>query len=419
MINLKENLDGLESVILVASRPPVPPFSGATSKTLCALDGISSKFAVELVAFCDQEDMGTVRRKFDNYWQNHEIDLHMLPLKNDISSTSAFARMKFRTTLKIEGELLRGKLEFLRWDDPKTLIVFDDIVFAPFLVEYGKNAIISPHDCMSCMFLDHFKNARLSIEKLRYFLQYSIARFYEKRYYHCALLTHVITEREKFRLHEINSEARYFVVPNADLLNPGLLLPDEASYDVLIWGDLSIASIAKGVRAFLKSVRQDRLWSEDTKMVVVGRITSDEARNKVGDALAKVEYSQYLENDNGELRRAKIFVVPDIGGVGIKNRCINVVATGNCLACLDSQMAGLGYLRDVGAINSPNFKILVDKIRIVLEENLHYQIGSRARELYSQKYNQKFIRNMWSDMISYALNIRDRIIEVPGFSACE
>ena len=233
----------LPGILWVAARPPVPPFSGITSKTLCGITALSSLTRVEVVSFVEERRREEVELRFQEYWEGRVASSHWVAYGPRKSSLQALLERRFQFGTEMESSSLMELLDRLLRESPDRLLLFDDITLAPFLARYGENAIMSPHDCMSRMFSSHLQRRPLGWEAARLLLQSRIARRYEREYYHLALLTHVITQRDRIWLEEINPRARYEVVPNADLLNPGFSPSRPNGWDLLVWGDLRVGSI--------------------------------------------------------------------------------------------------------------------------------------------------------------------------------
>lgn len=400
------NLYPLPRIIWVAARPPIPPFSGITAKTLCGLDALSSLTEVDLITFTDESSSERTVAALQDYWGSRHIRVHIEPLQTKINWFKALLRRQFQLTSGFNRNILASKLTELQWDNPHSLVIFDDIVLAPLAQAYGANAILSPHDCMSEMFRSHYKVLNLSVSKLKKYVQYRIAKDYEKNYYHTALLIHVITQRDRIWLETINPLARYHVVPNADLLNPGLVKDFNSPWDILIWGDLTIAACAQGTREFLLLAQQNPNLAKANK-ILIGKVSMDLAIQIIGsECMAQVSYSSRLEEEAGRMRSAKIFLIPDVGGAGIKNRVVNVVSSGLCLACLLPQMEGVNSLADCGAINAVNMYELVERIVVALETGGYERIAASGQAIYHDMYDLDSNRRLWRAMIERALGIR-------------
>lgn len=397
----------LPRIIWVAARPPIPPFSGITSKTLCGLDALLSMTEVDLITFTEGTSTEQTLAEMQRYWGDRSIRIHALRLEPRANGLNALLSGQFQLTTEFNRNRLAAKLVELNWSERNSLVVFDDIVLAPLAQAYGTNAIISPHDCMSEMFRSHFRHLHpLSASRLRKYIQYRTARQYEQRYYQSALLVHVITHRDRVWLEAINPLARYHVVPNADLLNPGLASDSNPVHDLLIWGDLTIAACAKGTREFLRQIR-GATHLHGARIVLVGKVPGDTAERIIGrDSMELVEYSPRLENEAGRMHTAKIFVIPDIGGAGIKNRVVNVLSSGICLACLMPQMEGVDTVADRGAINAVTMSELVDRIIDALRTGKYKDIAEFGKTIYHGTYSIEANRRLWRDMIERAVSIR-------------
>ena len=397
-------------IIWVAARPPVPPFSGVTSKTLCGLKALSTQAEIDLVTFASPPSAEEYKAKLNQYWGRQLISIHILPLRLNARWYQALMRRRFQTSLFFDSKLLDMRLSELNWSSLDRLVIFDDIILAPLGVRYGANAILSPHDCMSDMFLSHYKIQKPSLAKIRKYVQYLLALHYERKFYHLFLLVHVITHRDRVLLERVNPLARYHVVPNADLLNPGLIRDFDSRWDILIWGDLTIPSCSRGTEEFIKYAQRNSQLASASK-ILIGKVPKEEAEAIIGkDMMLQIEYSPRLEDESGRIRSAKIVVIPDIGGAGIKNRVVNVLSSGLCLACLLSQMEGVEAVADRGAINAVTMKELVERTAWALQTGKYKQIAETGQRIYHNYYNLDLNYHLWREMIERALAIRERVL---------
>jgi len=175
----------------------------------------------------------------------------------------------------------------------------------------------------------------------------------------------------------------------------------------MVWGDLEIGSIARGAKEFLGAIAQDRAWLQNNKVILVGRVSRTKAERIIGnDLLSVVKYSSFLEDDEGKLRHAKVTVVPDVGGAGTKNRSVNLLSSGKCLACLYPQMEGVDRACDRGAINASEIEELVERVKMSLQNHSYLHIGETGGAIYQQQYNLRVIRQLWYELVERALSIR-------------
>lgn len=392
-------------LVWVASRPPVPPFSGVVAVTLCGLTALSARADVELITYAEPGQVELVEEGLRAHW-GRRVRARVLPYARAVGTAAAAAAGRFKFGYRLDMPRLVATIDAL--PDRDRLLVFDDIVFAPMLAAYGPRAILSPHDCMSEMFRSHRATSGWGVGAAEKHVQYLIARRYEERYYHRALLVHLITQRDRVLMQGINPHARYHVASNEDALNPGLSADDPPRCDVLVWADLSVPSSSRGAREFLRSVASDPRWPRGATVVLVGRVPAERVAHYLGAPLPEgVAYSPRLEDTDGRLRHGRVFVVPDAGGAGLKNRCVNVVARGRCLACTYEQMEGIEQLSDVAAINASTPAGLAAGVRRALLSGSYARVGEAAARIYGVEYSRHRIRAQWSEMLERAAAIRD------------
>jgi hypothetical protein len=397
----------LPRIIWVAAHPPIPPFSGSTSKTLCGLDALSSMTQIELVTFVDELSEDRISDTLLGYWGERDITPYFLNKRHAQKSAAALLQRRFQSSTTFDSGLLARQLTELDWYSKDCLVVFDDIALAHLVPIYGRNTIMSPHDCMSQMFYSHFQAERSLLLKTKKYIQYRLARYYEQNFYHSALLVHVIAQRDRVWLESINPQARYHVVPNADLLNPGLTRDADSLWDILIWGDLTIPACVKGTASFLEHCK-DNPHLASARKILVGKVPKEQATRFLGEnVMLTVEYSARLEDETGHLRAAKVMVVPDIGGAGIKNRVVNIISSGLCLACLLPQMEGVERIADRGAINAVSMLELVERTEVALDNGRYVDIARVGQALYQEYYDLQSNRRLWGEMIERAIHIRE------------
>jgi len=361
---------------------------------------------VDVVTFCHGRDLrDRISADFHRYWGNAPVKLHLAEFGKREHTLRALSAARFETSTLVENSNVVSVLDKLGWERDDNLMLFDDIIFAPLMVKFGSNSILSPHDCMSSMFRAHLEHSL--IPDLRKYVQFRLARLYEKRYFHHALLTHVISHRDRVCLEMINPQARFHVIPNADLQNPLVGGETPVDHDLMIWGDLSVSAISSGVKQIVSFLREDKGWLKRTRILMVGKVPLCSAKKILGDDLTELcEYAQWLEDESGMARSAKINVVPDLGGAGMKNRCINLLAAGKCLACLYLQMEGIEKASDTGAINAGGIRELLRKIKPALVSGSYQLIADAGKRIYEKEYNRGVITEQWREMIERSLWIR-------------
>lgn len=401
---------GLRKIIWVASRPPIPPWSGALLTTLSGIHAAASATDVHVITCADEAAREAVTARFHAYWKGQPVTLDLVPHGPRAGVVRSLLKRRFQLSSMLETPALRAALSRTDWDRPSRLVVFDDIAFAPLLTEFGSNAIMSPHDCVSRMFLSHFRAVRFSRWAPRLYAQYLVALRYEAAYYHLALLTHLVTERDRMALEAINPSARGAVVPYGEWAAVQGDRAAEPDWDVLVWVDLAIPALARNTRDVIELARRDADWWSGLKVLLVGRVPPAQAEHALGETAWKsVEYARSLEDADGRVRRAKIVLIPDAVGAGIKSRCLAVLAAGQCLACLYSQMDGLESVCDRGAINAFQPQELLGNIKAALRDRSFAERARTGALIFQQRYSRDAVRQGWLELIERAVAVRSAL----------
>lgn len=379
------------------------PYSGGTLKAYWALRALSAVTPTRLVTFAPAESAPTIRERLCALWSAEGIRPHVLVRPPLPSALSAMTQGRFQTGLAIERSGIAAWLAQQLAADPVSLILFDDIVFAPLLDRYDERALIAPHDCISYMLATHARSALPRPAALRIGIQSRIARSYERRWYHKALVTQAVTPLEKQRLAKVNPLARFEVASFRHDPGPISLPPDRFDADLLIWADLGVPSIAEGARRFLTAYLSRARHQASARPLLVGRIPVDRARRLLGAAAMKaVRYDERREDPQGALRHGKITVLPDVRGAGLKSRALSVLSSGSCLACCSDQMAGLEWAADIGAINAASPEGLAAALVARLDCGGWEAIASRGAELYAVNMSEEAVARQWVTLVRRA-----------------
>jgi len=379
---------------------------------LSGIRALSTLTGVDVVTFYDDRGLrDKITAEFQLFWGDTPLNLHLVESGKKKHAVSALLAGRFESTTKVENSQLGNVLDSLGWDKHDRLMILDDIILAPLLEKYGKNSILSPHDCMSQLFKAHFLSS--TITDIRKYVQYRLAQHYEKKYLHLALLTHVISHRDRVHLEKANPKARFHVISNADMLNPLARNELTAEFDVLIWGDLSVPTISAGVKKIIRFLEKDKECLKRLRIMMVGKLPLIRAKEILGyNFEGFLDYAQWLEDENGSKRTAKIYLIPDLGGAGMKNRCINLLAAGKCLACLYPQMEGIEKTCDRGSINAIEIEELLLKVKKVIASGSYQLIADTGKSIYEKEYSLGIITKQWREMIERTMSIKQSLNNV-------
>lgn len=397
----------LPTVVWIASRPPVLPAEGITSTSTGALRALSGVTRVRLVTFADHKNIAATHRHLSRDWPGLDAAPVVVSRRPPSSSLSAAARGQFRLSFSYSTPAFDDSMSKIEWWRPDRLLVFDDILLAPKCRTYGSNAILSPHDCMSALFQSHARLATSGVKWLRNKVQALVAYAHERRYYHLALLVHVVTNRDRVLLERINPLARYHVIPNPPSNQTTSFSCQRPGFDVVVWADLRTDALISDTRTVLLRLREHVSPFRQRRIGLAGRVSTPDAARLLGPGiLGGITYGQRLEDlAEGDVLRTAVLVVPDSAGAGMKNRCVDALSNGACLGCLYSQMEGLDDYQDIAAINAPTVSGLCRRIAIALEDGSYVRKAERAGMITAERRDAGR-RARWLTAIERAVDIR-------------
>lgn len=393
----------------VAAHPPLAPFSGGKLKTRTALTLCSPYLPIHLLTFAAPETAESVQEQLTEEWCPQGIRVTVLPLNAQSNVGDALLRHQLLTTTRLPLDSALAKITELGGTSDTGLVVMDDIALAPLLNKCGNHTLFSPHDCISAMELSSLRLMPSGIRKIRQLMQYRMSLYYERNYYHKALLVHLVTNRDRKNLQDINSQCRCHVVPYRDESVERAVTQDRFTHDVIVWSDLRRDGLLQGTLKFISEALNSPLSRR--RLLIVGKLSQGEALSKFRYALPNTwDYGQYLEDEQGQMRYGRITLIPDIGGAGIKSRILNTISSGDCVATLYEQMAGIDEIADVGALNSFSFAELVRLIEQSLLDGTWEQIGLTGQMMLQQQLSDEKLRDAWLGMVDRAMVIKRRLV---------
>ncbi len=396
------------TIVWIAAHAPVPPYTGGKLKTRTALTLCAEHVHIHVITFAAQESINAVRNELTREWGSYGVAVTVLPLREGSNSITALRHRKLLTTTRLPLEEVLEQMKQLGGTCETGLVILDDIALAPMLSYCGMHTLFSPHDCISAMELSSLHQMAVGPRWLRQYLQYIVSLHYERTYYHNSLLVHLVTDRDRKNLLDVNAACRCHVVPYRDDSVTRSNARDKFTHDVVIWTDLNRDGLLQGTIGFVREALRGSL--NERKVLIVGKVTSQEALQKLRTTIpSNWEYSRLLEDDQGAFRYGRVTVVPDIGGAGIKSRILNVISRGDCVAALYEQMSGIDGLADVGALNSFSMNGLVKLVERALDDGSWEQIGLTGQAMLDEEMNETVLRRKWLDMIVRAMTIKQRV----------
>lgn len=93
----------LEQIIWVASRVPVPPFTGVILKPLTGISALAKKYSVQVVTFAHASEMERTASAFSAYWgSNPNVHLNLVAPGKKPSVAESLLLRRFQFGLELE-----------------------------------------------------------------------------------------------------------------------------------------------------------------------------------------------------------------------------------------------------------------------------------------------------------------------------
>ncbi len=135
----------------------------------------------------------------------------------------------------------------------------------------------------------------------------------------------------------------------------GTPITGERAIDILLLGNLAFEPLYHGTEEFLSCCADKMLkLREDTRIVVQSR--ADSYLEKLEGKFKGVEFVSYVDDFDQLLSNAKIVVLADLSGTGLKNRILDAFRNGCCVVSTKWGTEGMGLEsgRDVIEVGRPS-----------------------------------------------------------------
>ena len=131
-------------------------------------------------------------------------------------------------------------------------LVIDYMSGAPLLRKVREGVILSGHDCLSRLYREEGKYAATWRSRLHFRIRRAFALNTERKFAHLADRVHLVSQVDADELKQINPRARTAVIPLSKPAPPlDKLKPFSERRERLLWGNLALPVIVKGIRTLL------------------------------------------------------------------------------------------------------------------------------------------------------------------------
>ena len=364
-------------IIWVAGFPLIPSYCATSSKSCGILRGLSRQFHIDVLVNSDRLNEESCLKGLDSFWGRCSgIQFHIVPSKSAVWRATGPIRSRFLNESRIDFSKLRVAICSLSRGE-EIPVVLDDAILSRMLGTIRNPVLHSPHDCLSRLYWAEAQHSRSVRTKLEFYYRHFVVSRYERQFYCMARSVHLVNTTDEVLLKAQNPNVRTFLCPIASLLSPVESGPQvERDIDLLVWGNYRSGPVRQGALETILVLKNGEEYWRTKRVVLLGRAafslgaTGLELCDQVSD-LAKY------------LRRVKVCMLPDLDGAGIKNRAIDCLSQGVCLAGLRSQLGGLPTPLDY-CLPGETIQNVLEQCRSALAHSRHRSLGTSGLRVFQQ-----------------------------------
>lgn len=165
-------------------------------------------------------------------------------------------------------------------------------------------------------------------------------------------------------------------------------------------GDIRVRYIRAGLDLLLNDV-----WPSisecmpNVSLIALTRMIPD--MGMTGDGQRNVRFLEWCDDIDTLLSNARIILLPDMAGTGLKNRTIRALASGRPVIGSRFALEGIPVKAGIDAFLAKNKMEFIEKIKLLLNDTaLADAMGQSARKFVSDNYSSMSVNQQWMDLFS-------------------
>ncbi|MDO9238272.1 MAG: glycosyltransferase family 4 protein [Aquabacterium sp.] len=358
-------------------------------------------------------------------WRVHVLAFVRAPATVDVAQLRADFGPNLSVTLEPQSRnyplLLAQSLLTPRWADPclrvmmavhakvkPDLVHLEGIGIAPWIHALpGQVVLMSAVDAWS------LRQSRLAqrssgLKRLFFSGYAAIARFTERRYYAQAAAVHVVSDEDAAYLQALCPAARVRVVPVGLMAIPPAQPPDvhASPGPMVFWGDLKVAYLRDGLLWLLQRVLplMPAEQTSNIELEVLGRREPDTALLTAASGY-KVSFRQWVDDANDALSRARVVLLPDASGSGMKNRTLQAMACGVPVVGTSFAFEGVGAQDGISCFMRDDPQAFALALSQLLSDQAKAtEVGLAGRQMVLTRYNMSAVVAGWCALYTSCMN---------------
>jgi glycosyltransferase involved in cell wall biosynthesis len=284
------------------------------------------------------------------------------------------------------------------------LIHLEGIGLSPWLARLrGRQVLMSAVDAWS------LRQSRLAVHArgaMRIFLRaYGwLSLSAERRFYPLAAAVHVVSDEDAAYLRQACPGAKIETIP-VGLMSLPIARSVDMKHDsdilrLVFWGDLRVPYLREGLLWLLREVvpRLPDAIRASIELVVLGRSEPDHETLQAS-AGTVVRFMQWVDDIDAELRDARVVLLPDASGSGMKNRTLQAMACGAPVLGSRFALEGIAARDGVHCFVRNEPEAFASALEALLTDPAAADaIGQRGRQLVMQRYSMQAVTHAWQSL---------------------
>lgn len=383
------------NVIVTTYEWPAPPFSGANRKIHDVVRALSEPFKVTVITYGALPGAGPA---LEDYWAG-AVDLVVLARRQCFPAARALVQRTLRSVTARRFREEREAIMMAARGHARSVLLVDGLSGLPILRYVESGAVSSLHDSM----VDYFAIQASSSRRFDYYVLWSLRARAAARlcahYLHRADAVHAVTEEDAARLRRAFPAIATSVIPILGALPVRSELfrdrcPSSERPQVLVWGNLSLGPVREGFRRLVSSPEWARLTSS-AEVRVIGKISEHAFREAFPGHWQRVSYVERVEELETFLAECSVIVVPDVSGCGQKNRTLEAMRLGVCVAGFPEAFRGLPRGDTRCFLQDEDPDKLIRAIKDAAASGESRTVGSAGRALVDSLFGFEAFRAAW------------------------
>jgi hypothetical protein len=313
-------------LFIACEQAPVPPLDGNNRRSYELARALRDLWDVHLLVYVND---ASHRDRVQEAWTDTTATFHFLSKRMRFRYWRSLARGEAMPTVERDFPREAAIIRTNTTNPAFTRLLLDSHCVAPLAAHFKSGVVVTGPDCMSRQFDQLMTHSNSMKARLHNRVRRWFALNNERRWFHLAERTHMVSEMDRDALLASNPAARVEVIPlGMAMPRAEALLPWTERRGGVIWGNVDFPPVLAGLQTIFNSLNGAETGSL-RDWTLLGKAPKARARTHLPNLDATgVRYLEWCPDISKLLAESKYVLCPDTGGAGQKNRCLDALAHG-------------------------------------------------------------------------------------------